>query len=97
MSPFAVIDDGLRRWASKNNVEVATVFKDYEVRSFLLTTCSGAVQVWVEPQINGRFDVVGCNNGPGVAKRIDRVPVASPDIGAALDDLTALITRWKPW
>jgi hypothetical protein len=97
MASFASIDDGLHRWASDHKINVSTEYKDFEVRTFFLAARSGTVQVWIEPQDDGRFEVVGCNNRPGAAKRLDRVPVAGTDIGAALDGLIALITRWKQW
>ena len=93
MSPYASIDEGLQRWAVRHNYAIATEYKDSDVRTFFMATKSGAVQVWVEP----RFDVVACNNRPGSARRIGRVPVIGTEAGSALDELIALVGCWKSW
>src|SRR5579862_8861601 len=97
MSPYAPIDEGLRRWALKNNFDISTECKEGEVRMFHMATHTGTIQVWVEPKADARFEVVACNNRLGSAKRLDRVPVAGAEIGSALDDLIALVGRWKVW
>jgi hypothetical protein len=97
MSPYASIDEGLERWAARHNYAIATEYKDCDVRTFFMATKSGAVQVWVEPKSDGRFDVVACNNRPGSARRIDRVGVIGTEVDSALDELMALVECWKAW
>lgn len=94
---FKSVDENLRRWASAHNVSISEEYKDYEVRSFFVSTRCGPVQVWVDPEHEPRFEVVACNNRLGDERRIDRVPVNGIEIGSALDTLVALINRWESW
>ncbi len=59
MSSFAPIGETLHKWSVENRVHIATEYKDCEVRSFEVATQFGSVQVWVDPQADGRFEVLG--------------------------------------
>lgn len=95
MSSYAPIDGDLRTWAAEKTFHLATEYKDCEVRSFEVATRFGSVQIWVEPQLNGGFEVVACNNWPGSARRLERVPVLDAKIVPALDDLLRRIHVWN--
>ncbi len=45
---FKQVDPGLRAWASKHQVSLATNYQDVEVRSVELVGPNGRAQVWVE-------------------------------------------------
>ena len=95
MSSFASIDEALRRWAVENKLYVATEYKECEERSFELATRFGSVQVWIEPGASGIFEVVGCNNRTGAARRLERVAIAGAGVGPALDHILAFVRKWE--
>ena len=92
---FAPIDEDLRRWASNNGFHVSTEYKGYDVRSFELATRFGSVQVWIEPQPDGSYDAVACNNRAATARRLNRVKIEGTAVSPALDGLLALIKHWE--
>jgi len=70
-------------------------YKGYDVRSFELATRFGSVQVWIEPQPDGSYDAVACNNRIDAARRLNRLAIEGTAVGPALDRLLALIKAWE--
>jgi len=66
-----------------------------DVRSFELATRFGSVQVWIDPQADGRYDAVACNNRTNAARRLNRVEIEGTAVGPALDRLLAIVKHWE--
>jgi hypothetical protein len=86
---FADIDPVLLAWAATNNLQLLTLFKDEEVRSFQLAGADGRAQIWIEQKDGLTVEAWDYR------KRRSSFPATPATLARALDEALTLTRQWS--